>query len=172
MNWVLGEFGSDDTLVDTATRMRIDGFKDLDAYSPYPVHGIDGALGLKRSLVPYIAFGGGMTGVAGGYLMQWWTAAVDFPINVGNRPPHSPPMFVPITFELGVLIAALSIFFGLLFLWKLPRPHHPVFEVEEFRSASTHALWLSVATDDEAEAKRAESRLREWGAKSISRVDE
>jgi hypothetical protein len=170
--WVLGELESQERLVDVASRLRIDGFGELDAYSPYPVHGIDAALGLKASRVPLIALGGGLFGVGFAYLMQWWTAAVDYPINVGGRPPHSPPAFVPIVFELGVLISALSIFFGLLLLWRLPRPHHPVFEVEEFRSASTHALWVSVRAKDEVEAARAEGRLREWGALTVSRIAE
>jgi len=95
---------------------------------------------------------------------------VDWPLNVGNRPPHSPPAFIPVTFELGVLFASLSIFFGLLFAYfKFPRVHHPVFEVEEFRSASIDRLWLSAAVG-RTEADGVAAELRRLGARSVSIV--
>ncbi len=167
----LGEFATSTELVDATERLRIDGHTSIDTYTPYPVHAAEDAMLLPPSRMPQIALCGAIVGASIGYGFQWWTAAIDYPINVGNRMPHSPQAFLPITFELAVLFGALSIFFGLLFLWKLPRPHHPVFEVEGFRSASSHAFWVSV----EAEAGRADeiaNLLRGLGALQVTVVAE
>lgn len=170
-SWVLGEFPTPAAMLAAGTQLSRDGHRELDAHTPYPVHGVEEALALPRSRVPAIAAAGGALGIALAYGFQLYTAAVDYPLNVGNRPPHSPPAFVPITFELMVLLSALAIFFGLLLLWRMPRLHHPVFEVEEFRSASSHAFWLSVATSPERAGAVAE-RLREQGATHVSVVEE
>ncbi len=172
MTWVLGEFSEDRKLLDAARALRADGITGLDLHSPYPIHGAEEALGLRRSTVPLVALVGGLTGAITGYLIQWYTVGFDWPLNVGNRPPHSPPAFVPVTFEMGVLISALSIFFGLLFAYfAFPRVHHPVFEVEAFRSASIDRLWLSAAVpDDRAEAVAAS--LRRLGAAQVSVVEQ
>lgn len=152
MAYVVAEFKDDRALLAAARRLRALGHARLDAHSPYPLHGVDEALGLKRSKVPLIGLVGGVLGATGGYVMQWWMNAVDFPINVGNRLPHSPPTNIPITFETGVLIAALSIVIGMCALCGFPRTYHPVFEVEAFRTATVDALWLSVDMAGEAAA--------------------
>jgi hypothetical protein len=114
----------------------------------------------------------GVTGAASGYLLQWYTVGLDWPLNVGNRPPHSAPAFVPVTFELGVLFAALTIFLGLLFAYfRFPRVHHPVFEVEAFRSASIDALWLSAEVPS-GEAEAVAASLRTLGAVRVAVVPE
>jgi hypothetical protein len=141
---VLAEFRDDAALIAAARRMRELGHTRLDAHSPVPVHGIDDALGLRKSPVPLIALVGGLAGASGGYLMQWWMNAVDYPINVANRGFHAPPANIPITFESGVLLASLSIVIGLIALCGLPRVYHPAFEVEAFRTASIDGLWLAV----------------------------
>ncbi len=171
--WVLGEFEADATLLEAARAIRTRR-KDvtLDAHSPYPLHGAEEALGLRRSTVPIVALVAGVTGALTGYLLQWWTVGYDWPLNVGNRPPHSPPAFIPITFELGVLFSALSIFIGLLFgYFRFPRVHHPVFEVEAFRSATIDGLWLSAEVDG-AEAEAVATDLRALGARQVSIVGE
>ena len=170
--YVLGEFEREHPLLEAVRTLRARGHGRLDIHSPYPLHGADEALGLKRSTVPLVALVGGVTGAVTGYLLQWYVAAVAWPLNVGNRPPHSAPAFIPVTFELGVLFASLAIFFGLLGgYFGFPRTHHPVFEVEAFRSASIDALWLSV----EVEGKDAEplaEELRRLGARHVSIVPE
>jgi hypothetical protein len=169
-SFVLGEFAEAAPLLEAARALRAQGFTGLDLHSPYPVHGAEEALGLKRSTVPVVALAAGVTGAVTGYVLQWWTVGIDWPLNVGNRPPHSAPAFVPVTFELGVLFAALSIFFGLLFAYfGFPRLHHPVFEVEEFRSASIDRLWLSAAVG-RTEADGVAAELRRRGARSVSVV--
>ena len=169
--YVVAEFTAEAPLLDAARALRAEGQTELDLHSPVPLHGSDEALGLKRSIVPRIALVAGLVGAVSGYLMQWYLVGVDFPINVGGRPPHSPPAFIPVTFELGVLFAALSIFFGLFALWGMPRLHHPVFEVEAFRSASVDGLWLSAAVSAEA-AEGTAARLRGLGARQVQIVED
>ncbi len=140
---VLAEFKDEAALCAAARALRQAGYARLDAYSPIPVHGIDDALGLRKSPVPLIGLLFGVTGAVSGYVMQWWMNAVDFPINVANRGYHSPPTNIPITFEAGVLIASIAIVVGLIALSGLPRLYHPAFEVEAFRTASVDGLWLA-----------------------------
>jgi hypothetical protein len=170
-SYVLGEFQEDRALCDAARRLRELGFGTLDAHSPVPIHGVDEALGLKRSAVPLIAFCGMLVGAGGGYLMMWWMNAVDFVIPVGGRPAHAAPAFVPITFECAVLVTAISIVAGLFALAGFPRVHHPVFEAEGFRTASVDGLWLSAEVEP-ARAEAAAEELRRLGARNVSRVDE
>lgn len=168
--FVLAEFEREKALLDAARTLRGKGRAGLDIHSPYPLHGADEALGLRRSTVPLVALGAGVTGAATGYFIQWYMVAYAWPLNVGNRPPHSPPAFIPVTFELGVLFAALAIFFGLLFAYfRFPRVHHPVFELDEFRSASIDELWLS-AEVEEQEAEAVAAELRGLGARKVAVV--
>jgi ActD protein len=170
-SYVLAEFREEAALFAAARRLRELGHRRLDTYSPVPLHGAEEALGLRKSIVPLIALVAGVTGAVGGYVMQWWMNGVDYAINVANRPPHSPPANIPITFESGVLVASVSIVVGLIVLSGLPRLHHPVFEVEGFRTASVDGLWLSVEVkrDDEVPVARELDRL---GALQVSRVPE
>jgi Protein of unknown function (DUF3341) len=168
---VVAEFAAEAPLLEAARALRADGQTELDLHSPVPLHGSDEALGLKRSIIPRIALVAGLIGAVSGYVMQWYLVGVDFPINVGGRPPHSPPAFIPVTFELGVLFSALAIFFGLFALWGMPRLHHPVFEVEAFRSASVDGLWLSTVVSAEA-AEGTAARLRGLGARQVQIVED
>jgi hypothetical protein len=171
-SYVLGEFEREHALLDAARALRARGGAGLDLHSPYPLHGADEALGLRRSTVPKVALVAGVAGALLGYLIQWFTVAYDWPINVGNRPPHSAPAFIPVTFELGVLFASGAIFVGLLAAYfGFPRLHHPVFEVEAFRSATIDGLWLS-AEVDASDADRLAAELRRLGARQVSIVPE
>ena len=172
-HYVIGEFTDPDDCVRAVLRLRGMGLERLDAYTPYPVHGIDEALGLPRSTVPLVAISGGVLGALGGYYMQVWMNAIDFPINVGNRPPHGFWTNIPITFESGVLLAVLSIFFSSIFKYfQLPRPYHPLFESERFRSASLDGFWVSIETEDESAISDLEQNLRELGAHKVHTVAE
>ena len=170
---VLAEFAEPEPMVEAARKLRESGREGLDAYSPYPVHGIDQALALPRSKVPLVALIAGLSGAAGGYVLQWWTNAVDYEINVANRPPHAWPTNIPVTFESGVLACVLTIFFGSLFyFFGLPRTYHPVFEVEAFRSASLDKFWLSAELLPGEEPADLERTLRELGAGRVTQVRE
>lgn len=169
-SWVLAEFATPDALVKATNQMRLKGFQGMDTYSPYPLHGGSEALDLPPSKVPLIALCGGITGVATALGMQTFMNTIDYPLNVGGRPMLSLPAWIPITFELGVLMAAFGIFFGLLGLSRLPQPYHPVFEHDAFRSASTHGFWLSVPKLAGVNVDDAKSQLEALGATQVTVV--
>ncbi|HYZ87930.1 MAG TPA: DUF3341 domain-containing protein [Myxococcales bacterium] len=169
---VLAEFVEPEKMVEAARYLREAGREGLDAYSPYPVHGIEQALKLKRSKVPLVALIAGLSGAIGGYVLQWWTNAVDYEINVANRPPHAWPTNIPVTFESGVLVCALTLFFGSLFyFFGLPRTYHPVFEAEEFRSASLDRFWVSAELREGEEPDELRRMLLELGARRVKHVE-
>ena len=140
--FVLGQFANSDRLLLATRQMREKGHTGLDTHTPYPVHGIEAALGLGRAKIPTIVLLGAIAGACLAYSMIYYMNVFDFPINVANRPQHSPPSMLPITFELAVLLGGTSAFFGLFGLLKLPEPYHPVFEAESFRRASIDAFFL------------------------------
>ena len=170
--YVLARFETGQALVDACYKVREKGFDTIDTHSPYPLHGGDEALGLPRSRVPRIALSGGLTGMFGGYLMMVYMNGVNWPLNVGGRPAHAPPSFIPITFETTVLLASLSIFFGLLTLMRLPQPYHAAFELEEFRSAVNDGFWMSMALPPGSDGKDARALLSQLGAKEVTSVQE
>ena len=171
--FVLGQFTEPAACVEAVRRLREEGVTGLDAYSPRPVHGMDEALALPRSKVPIVAFTGGVLGALGGYTLQWYLNSKAYPINVGSRPPHGFWTNIPITFESGVLIAVLSIFFGSIFgFFGLPRTYHPLFESERFRTACLDAYWISAETGDENAVPELEKKFREAGAHKVHTVVE
>lgn len=141
-------FAEADQLVNAARQVHAAGYRFLDAYSPFPIEELPEAIGLPRSLLPAFVFLGGACGAAGGYFMQWYAMAVDYPLNVGGRPLHTWPAFVPITFELTVLSASLFALIGWLIANRLPRPHHPVFNIPEFERSTTDQFFLCVESRD------------------------
>ncbi len=163
---LMAEFAGPRELVAAVRALREGGYTELDAYTPYPVHGIEAAMGLRRTRLPWFVLAGGLTGAAFAYLFQLWIQ-YDYPIDLGGRPLHAAPAFIPITFETGVLFAALTTFFGLLAFARLPRLWHPVFEVEGFERASIDRFWLAVpAHDHELERVREQiaNQLKGLGA--------
>lgn len=145
---VMGEFATPEELIHAAKKVREAGYRRLDAYAPFPVEGLSEALGLKRNMVPSLTLLGGLLGGVGGFFFQYWAAAITYPMNIGGRPLNSWPAFIPVTFELTVLGAALSAVFGMLALNKLPQPHHPVFNVERFSHATTDRFFLCIEARD------------------------
>jgi len=168
---ILGEYPTVEKLYDAARKLQAAGFTALDFYSPYPLPGSDEVLRLKKSPMPLIAAVAGFTGVALAVLMQWWMNDVDYPINVGNRNAVPSPTWVPIMFELGVLLAGVSIFLGLMAIFRFPRPYDPLFEVDAFRSATVDALWLSVQVEP-GDVERISNELRQLGAAQVQLVPE
>jgi len=148
MYGLIAEFDNPEVLVAAARRAFAEGFRKMDAYSPFPVEGLAEALGFHRTRVPLIVLTGGILGCLGGFFLQYWLAVIDYPINVGGRPLNSWPSFIPVTFELTILIAALSAFFGVLALNGLPMPYHPVFNVERFELASRNRFFLLIEAAD------------------------
>lgn len=144
----MAEFEDHEQLLEAAHRAYADGYREMDAYAPFPVEGLAEAMGREGSLVPLFTLLGGMAGGLGGYFMEWYSMARLYPINVGGRPHNSWPNFIPVIFELTVLIAALSALTAMLVLNRLPRPNHPVFNVPEFRRASIDRFFLSIEAKD------------------------
>lgn len=124
------------------------GYRMMDAYTPFPVEGLPEAIGFHRTRLPLIIFIGGLIGCVGGFLMQYWCNAVNYPINVGGRPYNSWPMFIPVTFEMTILSAATAAVLGLFALNGLPMPYHPVFNVPQFALASRNRFFLCIQATD------------------------
>jgi hypothetical protein len=145
---LVAEFEDHERLLAATQRAYASGYRRMDAYSPFPVEGLAEALGSHRTWVPLIMLAGGLTGASGGYLLQYWTMAVDYPLNIGGRPYHSWPMFVIVTFELMILCAAISGVIGTFALNRLPQPYHPLFNVPEFDRASSDRFFLCIEASD------------------------
>ena len=133
---LMAEFGSTTAIVEAARQARLAGFTKMDAYSPMPIHELDEALGIKRTKLPMIVLGGGITGMIAGYGLEYWSSVIEYPMNVGGRPYHSWPQFIPVAYETTILLAALSAVIGMIVLNGLPQPYHPVFNVPAFARAS------------------------------------
>ncbi len=145
---VMAEFEKPEQLLAAARAAYEAGYRKMDAYSPYAVEGVAEAIGFRKTKVPLIVLLGGIAGGLGAYFMQWYSATISYRLNVGGRPPHSWPAFVPITFELTILCAAIAGFLGMLALNGLPRPYHPVFNAPEFKLASQTRFFLCIEADD------------------------
>ncbi|MGA8442999.1 MAG: DUF3341 domain-containing protein [Candidatus Sulfotelmatobacter sp.] len=145
---MMAEFDSPTALLAAARRTHEAGYQKIDAYSPFPIEGLAEELGFHHDEVPLVVLIGGMLGGLTGYLMQWWCSAVAYPINVGGRPYHSWPAFIPITFEMTVLFGGISALLGMLALNGLPMPYHPVFNVPRFAMASKDRFFLIVFSSD------------------------
>lgn len=162
---LMAEFGDAEAVVRAARELRADGYRGLDAFVPFPMRELEEALGLRRSRIGWVALAGGLAGSAAAYLLQWWTSAVDYPLRVGGRPAHAPPMFVPISFEMGVLGATLGALVALLVVTGLPALWHPVFEAPGFEGATIDRFWIAVdAADPAFERDRTGRRLERLGA--------
>jgi len=145
---IMAEFDSATELVDAANKIREAGYTKTDAFSPFPLHEIDEALGIKRSILPYLIFGGGITGLLLGLGLVYFVHVIDYPIIVGGRPNFSLPSFIPPMYELTILFSAATAVFGMLFLNGLPSPYHPVFNVPRFALATREKFFLLIEAAD------------------------
>jgi hypothetical protein len=169
---LLAEFRTPDEMMAALGDLRARGLTRLDTFTPYPVEGVEEALGLRRSGIPRWAFWVGLAGAVSAFLIQWWTDAVDYPIVVGGRPLNSIPAWVPITFETTVLCASLATFLALCVRARLTALWHPVFEAPGFESAQVDRFWVMVGADDERFEERVTTvALRRAGATKVVRVE-
>jgi Protein of unknown function (DUF3341) len=160
---VMAEFASAEALLAAVRQAREAGHASVEAYSPFPIDGLAEATGFRRNWVPAIVLAGGLAGGIGGYFMQWYSAVVSYPINSGGKPPHSWPEFIPVTFELTVLVAALAGVIAMLALNGLPQLYHPVFNVREFDLASRNRFFLCLRADEPHAAREFLRILRPLG---------
>ena len=154
---LMAEFDDPTSLVTATERAHHEGYRNMDAYSPFPIEELHEALGSKHTRLPLIVLIGGLVGCIGGYTLEYWSSVIAYPINIGGKPLHSWPAFIPVTFECTILVAALSCVLGMLALNGLPQPYHPVFNVPRFALASRNRFFLCIESKDpkfELEATR------------------
>jgi hypothetical protein len=148
---MLAEFGTTHDVLHAAERVRDAGYMRWDTHTPFPIHGMDRAMGLGDSRLGWIVLVCALTGLTGAFVMMHWMNGIDYPLVIGDKPPGAPgtlPSMVPILFELTILLSAFGSVFGMLHLNRLPRHNHPVFESERFRKASDDRFFISIEADD------------------------
>lgn len=145
---LMAEFPDAEGLLAAARAAHAAGYRRMDAYTPLPVEGLAEALGFHHTRLPLLVFAGGLLGCLGGFGMQYWISVIDYPINVGGRPFNSWPAFIPVTFELTILVAGVTAVLGMLAVNRLPMPYHPVFNVPRFELATRNRFFLCIEARD------------------------
>ena len=170
---MIAEFETPADTLHAAQKVRDAGFRRWDVYTPFPVHGMDSAMGMKNSAVGWFSFIGGVSGYTLGMLMIWWMNAYDYPIVVGGKPMFSPFSAFPPSYELTILLGSFGALFGMLFLNRLPRLHHPLLKNRRFALATHDRFFIVIETSDpkysEVETQRLLANL---GSKHIEVVEE
>ncbi|MFT5207008.1 MAG: hypothetical protein ACI9CF_000753 [Candidatus Omnitrophota bacterium] len=145
---VMTRFDTPEDLLAACEKVRDAGYKKIDAYAPFPIHGLTEALGKPKTKIQWLILAGGIFGGFGGFFMQWYANVVSWPWNVGGRPLNSWPSFMPVTFELTILCAALVAVIGMFALCGFPEPYHPVFNLDEFEGASKDKFFVCIMSKD------------------------
>ena len=168
---LLARFETPGQLVAASRRVRQEGFKSWDAHCPFPVHGLETAMGLERSWVPWFSFLFGMAGAGAGMLLQWWVSTRGYPLVISGKPLFSWPAFVPIMFECGVLGGALGAVLGFFVQSRMPRPHHALFGSRVFERVTDDGFFISIEASDPAfDEKTTAELLRRSGAQEVETV--
>ena len=169
---LMAEFDNPSDAVAAARRVHEEGYTKIDAFSPYPVEELSEAIGVHQTYMPHVVLAGGILGGLTGYLLQFYIATLYYPINVGGKPLHSWPAFIPITFEMTVLGAGLFAVFGMLAMNGLPEPYHPVFNAPNFALASRDRFFVLVeSTDPKFDRERTAEFLRTLNAREVTDVE-
>ncbi len=170
---LLAEFHTVDVLLDAAESVRDAGFTRWDCYSPFAVHGLDGAMGVRRTKLPWVVAGAGATGCAVGLGLQYWTSVVDYPWVISGKPYFSVPAFIPIVFELTILFAAIAGLVAMLGFNKLPQLYHPLFASRRFRRVTDDRFFVAIEADDPRfDRERTRALLESLGAVVVEEVEE
>ncbi len=169
---LMAEFDTPEALLYAARAAREEGYRKFDAYSPFGIEGLAEAVGFPKTRLPVLVFFGGLFGCCGGFFMQWWANVIGYPLNIGGKPYDSWPAFIPITFELTILCAALTTVIGMIALNGLPAPYHPAFNVPRFALASRdHFFLLIEAEDPKFDPKETQEFLEALHAQEVSEVE-
>jgi hypothetical protein len=169
---ILAQFATPADLYHACERVRDAGFTRWDAHSPFPVHGLEKAMGIRRSRLPWIVLVMGLTGCALGFGLQWWVHAEAYPLVISGKPYLAWPAYIPITFEVGVLFAALGAVFGMLGLNGLPMHHHPLFKSQVFERVTDDAFFISIESwDPRFDASTTGKLLESLGARTVELLE-
>jgi hypothetical protein len=173
LHGVMAEYESGQALVDATRKVVAEGFTKVEAYSPVPIEELNDIIHKKRTILPKLVLAGGLTGMATGFVLQYWASAIEYPMNIGGRPLASWTTFIVPSYELTILFAALTAAIGMIVLSGLPQPYHPVFNVDRFSMASSDKFFLVIESKDaKFDAHRAAEVLRGTGAKGVYDVAE
>jgi hypothetical protein len=173
LHGLMAEFDDPGALVAATAKARAEGYRRMDAYSPFPIEELHEAMGEHHSRLPLIVFIGGLAGCLAGFLLQYWVSVIAYPVNVGGRPFNSWPAFIPVTFECTILGASLSAVLGMLALNGLPMPYHSVFNVPRFALASRNSFFLCIeARDRKFDPDATRQFLETLGPREVSTVDD
>ena len=170
---LLARFADVETLVKATSAATQAGYRHLDAYSPFPVEALTDALRLPPSRLPFAVLSGGVIGAVVGYAMQFYATVIDMPSNIGGKPFHSWPAYIPITFELSILLAAFGGVIGLFIATRFPQPYHPVFNVEDFQKhGSQDGFYLGIeARDGKYDPVQTRTFLENLGAILVTEIE-
>jgi hypothetical protein len=171
LHGLMAEFVTPEEILAATRRARLAGYRSVEAYTPYSVEGLAEELGMRRTPIPFVVLMAGLVGAAAGFFMQYWSMAVDYPFDVGGRPPNSWPVFIPIAFEVMVLVASFSAIFAMFFLNGLPRVHRPVFNAPRFAHATQDRFFLCIeAVDPRFDPLETSGFLKELGPADVFEV--
>jgi hypothetical protein len=170
---VLAEFKNPKELIDAAKLVNQNGYRRYDTFSPYPIHGMDKAMSLKKSKLGWIVISHGILGFTGALAMIYWMMVVDYPLNISGKTLMNVPAWIPVTFELTVLLSAFGAVFGMFFLNGLPRLNHPLFSSENFKKVTDDGFFVCIESEDpQFESEKVQKLLKDAGASSIEEVYE
>ncbi len=170
--FVMAQYADPETLLKGTTEVREKGHKKVDTHTPYPLHGLEEALGLGRPKIPYIVLGGAIAGIFAAVSMMYYMNVYDWEINVGGRTALALPAWLPITFELAVLLGGCSSFFGVLALMRFPEPYHPVFQWDHFVDNSVDGFFLSVELSKDDDSATVAELIKGTGATAVEVIEE
>ena len=169
---LMAEFDAPEKILAAAQRAKAEGYHEMDAFTPFPMEELTDALGIRHTKLSLFVLCCGLAGMIGGFALQYWTSVIDYPINIGGRPLNSWPQFIPVTFELTILLAAAGAVIGMIFRNGLPRPVHPVFNVDRFELATKDKFFLCIeAVDPRFEKEKTRTFLESLGPAHISVVE-
>ena len=173
LHGVMAEYESGQALVEAARKTMAHGYRKVEAYTPVPIEELNDIIHKERTILPKLVLGGGLTGMATGFALQYWASVIEYPMNVGGRPQASWTAFIVPSYELTILFAALTAAIGMILLSGLPAPYHPVFNVERFSMASSDKFFLVIeANDAKFDRSAASEFLRTTGARGVYDVAE
>ena len=173
LHGVMAEYESGQALVEAARKTMAHGYRKVEAYTPVPIEELNDIIHKERTILPKLVLGGGLTGMATGFALQYWASVIEYPMNIGGRPQASWTAFIVPSYELTILFSALTAAIGMILLSGLPAPYHPVFNVERFSMASSDKFFLVIERGDAKFDRHAASEfLRTTGAKGVYDVVE